>query len=77
VFIVNCTFDANPPPSVTWLHNGFVVNISDNDTSIVTNPTYSELTLSSVNLNENGGSYVCFVDNGIGNLSSMPVSYQS
>jgi hypothetical protein len=68
VFIINCTFDGNPPPSVTWLHNGAPLNI--NQLTINTQSTYSELIMNT----NYSGTYVCTANNTIGHDTSNPIT---
>ena len=56
--------------SVTWLHNGTVLN-ANSYISISTGSTYSQLTFSSLQgLNDSGG-YTCSVSNGFTNASRL------
>ena len=70
-YTLRCSFDGNPVvSSVTWLHNGTVLN-ANSYISISTGSTYSQLIFSSLQgLNDSGG-YTCSVSNGFTNASRL------
>ena len=71
-YTVNCTYVSNPPPNVTWEHNGTVLE-SNEYITINTQSTYSELRISLQGL-QNSGNYLCKAQNILGNDTSSTVS---
>ena len=68
-YTVNCTYVSNPPPNVTWTHNGTVLE-SNEYITINTQSTYSELIISPLQGLQNSGNYFCIAQNILGNDSS-------
>ena len=64
ILTFNCSYDANPPPNVTWGQNMSSIDTSDPNFNIVTEETYSLLEVTFANINYSGV-YECSIDNGI------------
>ena len=67
---LNCTFEGNPSPTVSWSHNGTVLNIeSDPHISDTLNIGYALLEVTFVDINDTG-EYKCEIENTIDTDSS-------
>ena len=65
-----CTFDGIPAPVVMWLKDGSAFNITDPDISVVTNATYSQITVGNVTESDSG-TYSCNITNSVGNAQGL------
>ena len=65
-----CTFDGIPTPAVMWIQDGNAVNITDPDISVVTNATYSQITVENATESDSG-IYSCILTNSIGNAQGL------
>ena len=71
---LNCSFEGNPPPSVSWVHNGSMVDTSDPNLSETLTEGYSLLDVTFIDINDTG-EYVCVVNNSIGMNQSESVFF--
>ena len=71
---LNCTYEGNPSPSVSWTHNGTTLDTSNdlNLTEPLTSYGYALLEVTLADINDTG-SYACHANNNIGNDDSNEI----
>ena len=66
--ILPCNYNAVPPPSITWLHEGSPLDASDPRVTITSTTSRSELMRDDLGRGE-GGTYTCSATNVVGSSS--------
>ena len=63
-----CTVSGQPPPTITWIHNGAQVN---NDSVLITSSSTFNSTLTVLSVqSDDEGSYQCMATNSLGSAIS-------